>query len=84
MSFSTILGLAAAFCTTVAFVPQVIKAWRTRSTHDISLGMFLLMVTGIVLWLIYGAVRLDIPLIVANGATLALAGAVLLLKLRYG
>jgi MtN3 and saliva related transmembrane protein len=79
-----ILGLAAAACTTLAFVPQVTKAWRTRSTKDISLGMFLLMVGGIVLWLIYGALRTDIPLVVANVATLGLAGTILYLKLRHG
>ncbi|MBM3573871.1 MAG: hypothetical protein FJX52_16165 [Alphaproteobacteria bacterium] len=79
-----ILGLAAAACTTFAFVPQVTKAWRSRSTKDISLGMFLLMVIGIVLWLLYGALRLDIPLIAANATTLALASTILYLKLRHG
>jgi len=84
MSVPTILGLSAAFCTTISFVPQVVKAWRSRSTRDISLGMFLLMVTGIVLWLIYGMIRIDIPLIAANATTLALAGTILLLKVRFG
>lgn len=84
MPVPTILGLSAAFCTTLSFVPQVVKAWRSRSTRDISLGMFLLMVTGIVLWLAYGIVRIDIPLIVANATTLALAGTILFLKVRYG
>ncbi len=79
-----ILGLIAAACTTLAFVPQATKAWRTRSTKDISLGMFLLMIGGIVLWLIYGALRVDIPLVVANAATLGLAGTILYLKLRHG
>jgi len=80
----TALGLAAAFCTTAAYAPQALKAWRSRSTADISLSMFLLMVTGIVLWLIYGLMIADIPLIVANGVTLCLAGTILALKLRHG
>jgi MtN3 and saliva related transmembrane protein len=78
------IGLGAAGCTTVAYVPQVVKAWRTRSTADISLFMFLLMVTGIALWLIYGIVIRDLPLIVSNIVTLCLTGMVLGLKLRHG
>ena len=77
------VGYAAGFCTTVTFVPQLMKAWRTRSTSDISLGMFLVLVTGIVLWLTYGALIQDIPLIAANGVTLLLAGGILLLKLKH-
>jgi len=84
MSSLTFVGLAAAFCTTTAFVPQVIKTWRTRSTHDISLAMFSLMTLGIALWLIYGAFIGDLPLIAANLVTLVLAGTILVLKLRYG
>jgi MtN3 and saliva related transmembrane protein len=84
MSKLTFLGLAAAFCTTVAFVPQVVKTWTTRSTGDISLSMFLVLVIGIVLWLTYGTLLGDVPLIVANAITLILAGIILVLKLRYG
>jgi MtN3 and saliva related transmembrane protein len=80
----TSLGLAAAFCTTLAFVPQVVKTWKTRSTADISLSMYLVLVLGIVLWLAYGVLRGDAPLIVANGITLVLAGGILICKLRYG
>jgi MtN3 and saliva related transmembrane protein len=84
MSALTLLGLAAACCTTLAFVPQVVKAWKSRSTADISLGMFLTLCLGIVLWLVYGGIRGDVPLIVANVVTLVLAGLILLLKLRHG
>jgi MtN3 and saliva related transmembrane protein len=79
-----LLGLVAAGCTTLAFVPQVIKTWRSQSTGDLSLGMFAVMVIGIVLWLIYALVRSDLPLAVTNGATLVLAGTILVLKLRHG
>jgi MtN3 and saliva related transmembrane protein len=84
MSAVTWIGLLAACCTTLAYAPQALKAWRTRSTADISLGMFALMVAGIVLWLVYGLLIGDLPLILANLVTLLLAGTILVLKLRHG
>ena len=80
----TLLGLAAACCTTAAFVPQVVKTWKTRSTADLSLSMFLVLVIGVVLWLAYGMLLGDVPLIVSNGITLILTGIILVFKLRYG
>jgi MtN3 and saliva related transmembrane protein len=77
-------GYVAAFCTTVAFVPQVLRVWRTRSTEDISLRMFLVLVTGLCLWLAYGFGKGEVPIIVANGATLLFAGTILSFKLRHG
>ena len=77
-------GYAAALCTTVAYVPQVLRVWRTRSTGDISLKMFLVLVTGLALWLIYGFWKGEIPLILANGVTLMLASIILYFKLRHG
>ena len=84
MTFKTVLGLLAASCTTIAYVPQALKAWRTQSTGNVSVGMFLLMFAGIILWLIYGAMLGDLPLIFANLVTAGLAGAILVFKLRYG
>jgi MtN3 and saliva related transmembrane protein len=69
---------------TTSFLPQVIKARRTRSTRDVSAGMFALLVTGNSLWLLYGALIGDLPLVVANLITLGLVATVLALKLRYG
>jgi MtN3 and saliva related transmembrane protein len=80
----TLVGLAAAFCTTIAFLPQVVQTWRTRSTRDLSLSMFLVFTTGIFLWLVYGLVLRDIPLIAANGTTFVLSGTILYFKLRHG
>ncbi|MBR1188730.1 SemiSWEET transporter [Bradyrhizobium sp. AUGA SZCCT0160] len=79
-----LLGFAAATCTTLAYVPQFVKVWRTRSTEDISLGMFLVMVVGVLLWLVYGLLSGDGPLIVANAITIVLAGGVLFMKLKFG
>jgi MtN3 and saliva related transmembrane protein len=81
---STLLGFAAGFCTTLAFVPQVLHTWRTRSTEDISLGMFVIFVIGVFLWLLYGLAKADMVVIGANIVTLGLAGSILYLKLRYG
>jgi MtN3 and saliva related transmembrane protein len=84
MTGVTALGLLAATLTTIAFVPQVVKTWRTRSTHDISLGMFAILVAGMIAWLIYGALIGDLPLVLANAVTLLLAGTILLFKIRNG
>ena len=80
----TLIGICAGTLTTLAFLPQALRAWKTRSTADVSLVMFLAMCAGIVLWLIYGLLLSDLPLIIANGVTLGLALAVLAAKLRFG
>ena len=78
-----LIGFAAATCTTVAYAPQFIKVWRSRSARDISLVMFLVMVLGIALWLTYGLLSGDAPLVVANAITMLLAGGILFMKLKY-
>lgn len=83
MDTGNTLGLIAGTLTTLAFVPQVVKTWRTRSTHDISLGMFALFSSGLVLWLIYGFMIGSLPIVVSNIVTLALALTILFFKLRY-
>ncbi len=84
MNSVTLLGFVAAACTTASFVPQVMHSLRTRDTRGISLGMYAVFTAGIALWLVYGVLLGDWPIIVANGITLALCAAVLLLKLRHG
>ena len=84
MTITPIIGLVAAFCTTVAFVPQVVRTWKSRSTEDISLGMFSFYSTGIFAWLVYGRMIGDIPLIASNGVTFVLSLIMLGFKLRYG
>ncbi len=83
MNWTTILGLIAGTLTTIAFIPQVIKTWKTKSADDVSLGMFLTLCSGIVLWIVYGISIHDIPLIVANGVTFILAFIILCMKIRY-
>ena len=84
MSLLDYTGYAAALCTTGAYVPQVIRVWRTRSTGDISLKMFLVLVTGLGLWLTYGIWKGEIPIIAANAVTLVLASIILFFKLKHG
>jgi MtN3 and saliva related transmembrane protein len=78
-----IIGLAAAILTTTAFLPQVIRVVKNRSTRDISLAMFVLFCTGIFLWLIYGILIKDIPIIIANAATFILATIILIYKFKF-
>ncbi|MDX2253876.1 MAG: SemiSWEET transporter [Pseudanabaenaceae cyanobacterium bins.39] len=84
MDFTNILGFMAAFLTTVAFLPQVLKVWRSRSTKDISLPMLIAFIAGVSLWLVYGLVVRAAPIVVANGITLILNLLILRCKLKYG
>lgn len=84
MNSITALGFIAAAFTTASFVPQVVHSWRTRDTRGISLGMYAVFTGGIALWLAYGVMLGDWPIIVANGITLALCLTVVVLKLRHG
>jgi MtN3 and saliva related transmembrane protein len=77
------LGFVAAFCTTAAFVPQLVRVLRLRSARDISLPTFLLFSIGVFLWLLYGIDIGSTPVIASNAVTLALSGSILVLKLRY-
>ncbi|MBT1698475.1 SemiSWEET family sugar transporter [Fulvivirgaceae bacterium PWU4] len=83
MNSIQLLGLAAGSLTTAAFLPQVIKTWKTRSAKDLSLGMFSLFCLGVALWLTYGLIVRDIPVIAANLLTLMLASTLLFFKLRF-
>ncbi|WP_437624800.1 SemiSWEET transporter [Sorangium sp. So ce1151] len=80
----TALGLVAASLTTISFLPQVLRTLRTRDTSSISVGMYATLVTGVGLWLIYGLLTGDVPIIIANAITFVLSGMVFILKLRYG
>jgi MtN3 and saliva related transmembrane protein len=77
------VGLAAAICTTAANVPQLIKAWRTQDTDDLSLKMLVLLAVGLGLWVTYGVLKGDYVIILANGTGLALAVALVSLKLAH-
>jgi len=76
----SLIGYAAAFLTTISFVPQVYKSWRTRDLSGISLPMYALFTLGVAFWLIYGMLILSMPVIIANAITLVLSAIVLILK----
>lgn len=84
MSFTELTGLVAATFTTLSFLPQVIRIWRTRHARDISVPAFGVFAAGVALWLVYGIQVRDLPLILANSVTLLLALGVLGLSLRFG
>lgn len=78
------LGYFAGFLTVVSFLPQVIRTWRSRRTGDLSLGMFSLLVTASTLWIIYGFIINDWPVILTNLGMVILNGSIGVAKVRYG
>ena len=76
------LGFLAAFCTTIAFIPQAVKVYKSRHTKDISLGMFSLLIIGIVLWLWYGLLIGSYPIIISNAVTIIFALYIFITKIR--
>lgn len=83
MSPTELLGLIAGACTTIAFVPQVLKIWKSKQAHDISLATFAIFSTGVALWLVYGWRLGAWPIVLANGVTLALALLIVILKWHF-
>lgn len=81
--FEELIGLIAGACTTLAFLPQVLQVWRTRSTRDISLGMYIIFCCGLSLWLFYGYMMGAISIVLANALTLILAFTILIMKLLW-
>lgn len=82
LNLETLVGFAAAFCTTVSYIPQVKKCWQTGSTGDLSLKMLLILATGIGLWVLYGVLKGDMVIILANSLSLLLLSNLLFFKIR--
>ncbi|MDI6741029.1 MAG: SemiSWEET transporter [Candidatus Edwardsbacteria bacterium] len=80
----TAIGFAAAFLSTLSFLPQVIKSWRTRRMDDINLLFLVMLIAGLILWTVYGLMLGEMPLILANAITLGLNLILLWLKIRHG
>lgn len=80
---TTLIGLIAATCTTISFLPQVIRVIISKQTRDISLSMYVILSSGVFLWLVYGILKDDMPIITANGITFALSSTILFFKIRY-
>jgi len=78
------LGLVATSFTTASFAPQAWRIWRTRDVSGISLVTYLILTLGLVLWLIYGLLKGDLPLVVANSVMVVLTTAITCMKIMYG
>jgi MtN3 and saliva related transmembrane protein len=83
MELTTLLGFAAGTLTTISFIPQVHKAWRTRRCDDLSWAMLLSFAAGVMLWLTYGLLLHAPPIIVTNATTLALILVLSVMKARF-
>ena len=83
MDFVTTIGLCAGTLTTIAFLPQVIKTWRSRSAGDISFSMLIMFLVGLCLWLLYGIYLQALPVIISNFVTILLNLVILWFKLKY-
>lgn len=84
MQPATMLGFVAGLLTTIAFLPQVIRVWRRRSAADLSFPMLAIFSTGVTLWLYYGWLVSDMPMMAANAVTLLLNCLLVAMKLRFG
>jgi len=83
MTLINSVGLAAGILTTLAFLPQVFKTWKSRSAKEISLSWLVTFMSGVSLWLFYGVLIASVPVILANGMTLGLTAVILLLKVYF-
>ena len=83
MNALDLLGLVATCFTTSSFVPQVWRTWKTRDVSGISLPTYVIITIGLALWLVYGWLRGDMPLMVANAVMVVLSGAITVMKLRF-
>jgi len=79
----TIIGLLAGALTTIAYIPQAIKVWRTKETHDLSIVWLIILSVGELIWIVYGALIWSIPLIATNIASVSLALFILAFKAKY-
>ena len=82
-NFTQIIGFSAAGITSIAFVPQLIKTWKTKSTEDVSILMLSMFILGIFLWIIYGLRIKELPIVIANSVTLILNLGILFIKITY-
>jgi len=83
MDYVETIGIVAAILTTASFLPQAIKVIKTKETKDLSLSMYSMFFLGVVLWLTYGILIMNIPVIIANAVTFVLSGIILMMKIKY-
>lgn len=84
MDYVTLIGSIAGVLTTISLLPQVIKTWKEKSAKDLSLTNYLMLCSGMILWLIYGLLKRDTALIAANSVSILFSSTLIIFKLRYG
>ena len=84
MPIIDLIGYAAGFLILISIIPQIIKSWKTKSTKDLSLLRYLIYVSGVILWLVYGIALKNLPIIIVNSLNFILACFVVYLIIRYG
>jgi MtN3 and saliva related transmembrane protein len=84
INYIALIGLIAGICTTLSFLPQVIKTITTKQTKDISMAMYIILAAGLFTWIIYGILIEALPVIMANVFSLACAVTILILKIKHG
>ncbi len=84
MGWTTLLGFAAGTLTTLAYLPQVVKTWRSKSTRDISAGMFVTLCSGLFLWVLYGISISSAPIVVTNIVSFVLGTIIVVFKIKNG
>ncbi len=83
MNWTQIIGLAAGICTATSLLPQIIKTLREKKADDVSLMMLFVLMTGIILWIVYGIKRDDLPIIATNSFSLLVNITMIILRIRY-
>jgi len=83
LNYIEFFGFSAALLTTIAFLPQLYKTWKTKSADDVSLIMLILFIIGLICWIIYGLKINSLPILVANIITFIFNFSILILKITY-
>jgi MtN3 and saliva related transmembrane protein len=84
VDYVTVIGLTAGFITTMGYIPQVVKGYRSKRMDDVSVFMPLVLMIGMGLWLVYGIMLRDVPIVFWNAVSVALNAWIIFMKIRYG
>ena len=83
MNWTQIIGLATGVLTASSLIPQVVKTWKEKKAEDVSLLMLVILLTGIVLWIVYGIKREDLPIIATNSVSLLVNSIMIVLRIKF-
>lgn len=83
MDWIQILGIVAGLCTSASLVPQLVKVWKEKEAEDVSLWMLAVLMSGLILWVVYGFLRKDIPIIATNIFSVLVNASLIVLRIKY-